>query len=333
MTTTAGPGRLLAVDLGGTRVKAAAIWPAAAGRPASVHTSANRPTPTSGATAALQVVADLGHHLAGGHPWNGVALCVPGLVAEDGRVLALPGKLAGITEVDLTSYLGEEFAAPAFVCNDAIAYGVGEASCGAGSDYSRVVVVTIGTGVGVSVLEDGLPVTRGPLGGGILSGQIPISDLAGSDLADGGAARDSNGQAGTIEALCAASQIVACCLAAGGDYQQVEQVWQAYRDGAPTALAGVAVYRHRLAQALVALAQAHAPSAVVLGGGPINADCPLFDGLAEAVTSRLWPGHQLAVRPATLGDAAALLGLAQLHAAAHPATQLPSAAQLHPAAR
>lgn len=317
---SAGAGRLLAVDLGGTRVKAALVRPATAGRPASVETTVVEPTPTSGAGAALELVARLGHRLAAGPAWTGVALCVPGLVAEDGRVLALPGKLAGITGIDLVGYLTETFAAPAFVCNDAIAYGVGEASCGAGAGRRRVVVVTIGTGVGVAVLEDGRPVTRGPLGGGILGGQIPIGDPA-EDRADAGpgAARDTNGQPGTIEALCAAGQIVACARAAGADYPDVAAVWQAYHDGVPAAVAGVATYRRRLATALVALAQAHAPEAVVVGGGPVSTASPLFDGLADAVTGRLWPGHALEVLPAALGDAAALLGLAALHPAGDPA--------------
>lgn len=201
-----------------------------------------------------------------------LALCVPGIV-DGGRVVALPGKLPGLENASLTGLLGVRVGV---VVNDAVAYGVGEAVRGAGVGLSRVVVVTLGTGVGVVVIEDGSPLGRGPLGGGILGGQLPL----------GGGGVDSTGRAGTIEALCRADALTAH---------------------------GIDVYRADLVRALTALCLAHAPDGMVVGGGA--AQPGLLDGVEEQVRAGLWPGQSVVVRVAALGDAAGLHGLAVLAAA------------------
>lgn len=99
-----------------------------------------------------------------------VALAVPGIV-DRGRVVALPGKLPGLEGADLEQVLGVRVGV---LLNDALAYGIGEATAGAGAGHDRVVVVTLGTGVGVAVLQDGAPLGRGPFGGGLLGGQLPL---------------------------------------------------------------------------------------------------------------------------------------------------------------
>ena len=245
----------LAVDLGGTRLKAARM---AEGEPVD-----------------LQVVEHGGRWLAAlreAVTADELLLCVPGLV-HDGRVVSLPGKLPGIENADLAELLGARI--PVLV-NDAIAYGIGEAVHGAGAGSARVLVMTLGTGVGVAVVEDGEPLGRGALGGGVLGGQLPLEGAAGTDTA---------GRSGTIEAFCRADAL---------------------------AEHGIERYRADLVRALTALCLAHAPDCVVVGGG--GAAAPrLLDGVAEAVRRGLWPGQSVEVRAGSLGDAAALVGLAHLH--------------------
>ncbi len=214
-----------------------------------------------------------------------VALAVPGLV-EDGRVVALPGKLGGLEGADLEALLGIRVP---LVVNDAIAYGVGEAVRGAGSGAGRVVVVTIGTGLGVAVVEDGRPLGRGRLGGGLLGGQLPLG---------GESAPGTSGRTGTFEAHCRAEALVASVPGA-------VDIGTAYAAGGPGA-----VYRAWLVRGLTALALAHAPDVLVVGGGAARGS--LLDGVAEQVAAGLWPGQRVDVRLAELGDAAALAGLEEL---------------------
>lgn len=260
----------LLADLGGTRLKSG-LLPADGSRVREVC-GANHRGDWLGALRTL--VAE--------HRPDGLALCVPGLV-EDGLVTALPDKLDGLVGADLPALL--DLPVPLLV-NDAIAYGVGEAVRGAGRSFARVVVVTLGTGLGVAVLEDGRPLGRGALGGGLLGGQLPFGDGR------------------TLEQVCCAAAFAARAGAA-------HDVWSGILDRDPVVLARVAGYRAELARALTVLCLAHAPDVVVVGGGVAQTP-ELLDGVQEQVRAGLWPGQTVEVRLADRVDTSALDGLAVL---------------------
>ncbi|MBK5305452.1 MAG: ROK family protein [Frankiaceae bacterium] len=294
-------GAVVAVDMGGTRIKAARVEPDAAGTPRVVSSTAvDAPGDVTGALDVLtRLLAELGDRCAG------VGLAVPGLVRSDGIIQALPGKYDGIVGFDLPSWLRRRLDVPAVVVNDAIAYGVGEATHGAGRQATRVLVLTIGTGVGVSVIEGGRPISTGPLGGGISGGNVLISE-------EGGDLVDTAGRTGTVEARCRADRIVDYARMQGADADDVRAVYALARDGHAGALRAVEVYRSWLAKAIAALAVAHGVDGVVVGGGPATPDAPWLPGLEELVLPRLWPSHHLSLAVSALGDAAAPVGLTHL---------------------
>jgi len=294
------PCNVVAFDLGGTRLKAG-IVEAGTGTVAAFTTAA---TAGLAAAPALKTLEETGAALLDQHDAEAIGLAVPGIV-DDGRIVALPGKFEGIVGLDLAGELSDRLNRPVTVVNDAVAYGAGEAYFGAGAGCDRVVVMTIGTGVGVAVLERGRPVAHGPLGGGILGGQIPIAD-------DRTGPTDTNGRRGTIEARCAAASLTAYASAAGLAQATVEDVYAAAARKHDGALAAVEEYRGWLARGIVALAHAHTPEAVVLGGGPITPDAPVLDDLQAQVDEALWPGYAVRVRSASLGDRASLIGLGHL---------------------
>lgn len=283
---------MLAIDLGGTRVKAACVDRGVVGDLVVVDHEAHALEP------ALLAVEQLIGRLAPDGVED-VGLCVPGLVDDDGRVIALPGKFEGIVGADLVGWLQARTGGRPVVVNDAIAYGVGAAARLTG----RTVVVTIGTGVGTAVIENGLPLGKGPLGGGLLGGQLPLTD-------DG--PPDTSGRGGTIEGWCRAARLLDEVRAAGGIAIDVPAAYDAALAGDPAALRGVNAYRGWLARGIAALCLAYAPDTVVLGGGPIRSDGLLVDGLAEEVIPLLWSGQGVQVTVSEHGDAAALVGLSIL---------------------
>lgn len=294
-----GAAGALCFDLGATRLKAGVVDD---GR---VEAFTSRPTAGLDADAALGLVVEVARELRDRSAPEAVGLGIPGIV-EDGRIVALPGKFPGIVGTDVEAELSQRLDLPAMAVNDAVAYGAGEATYGSGRGADRVVVVTIGTGVGVTVLQAGRPVASGPLGGGILGGHIPIS---GEDSGP----EDTNGRRGTIEARCSATAILHHARAAGvGAELDVPGIYAAYAEGDAAAREGIAEYRRWLARGLVALAHAHTPGAIVLGGGPMPAGNPVVDGLEDRVRDRLWPGYTTRITLARLGDEAALLGLGHL---------------------
>ncbi|MGH2808937.1 MAG: ROK family protein [Actinomycetota bacterium] len=289
--------RLLAIDAGGTRVKAGVV---SSGKLIRFETIELDGTPL------LEVVERVGRDMLGpGEAWDSVGLSMPGLVDEDGRLVSLPGKHEGLEGTDLRAELMEAFATDrVIVVNDAVAYSMGEATEGAGRGARRSVVITIGTGVGVSVVEDGAPVTGGIFGAGILGGFIPI---AGDD-----GPRDTSGQRGTIEARCAADSLLEYC---DGAYGSISAVYEAHARGDRAAITGVDRYRFYLERALIALAHAHAPERLILGGGPMRPGNPLVPGIEGPVNERLFGTYRVSIHLAELGDSAALIGLASLSGA------------------
>jgi glucokinase len=279
----------LAFDLGGTRLKAGVVVDGTVEHVEIVELPEHAP-----AEEALRLLAETGRTLAGESRAAGV--CVPGVV-EEGIVMSLPGKLPGLVGRDLAAFLHSELGLRAVVSNDAIAYGIGESCVGAGRGHHRVVVMTIGTGVGVTVVQDERPLGSGPLGGGLLGGFIPIADDSPHP--------DSIGRHGTIESLCAA-QLIAPSFAS------VPEAIDAHEAGDAVALREISAWRGRLARAIAALASAHAPTMVVVGGGPMATRGVLLHGVEKAVNDQLWPGFAVEVRGARLGDAAALVGLSVL---------------------
>ena len=291
--------RVVCLDLGGTRLKAGVVEPDTG----TVSYEVRSPTAGLDGSAATSLAAGTAAELAECSPGVvGVGLAVPGTV-EHGVITSLPGKFPGIEGRDLRAAITSG-TLPVVVVNDAVAYAVGEASHGAGQGASRVVVVTIGTGVGVCVVEDGAPLGAGALGGGILGGQIPLGEPEGP--------ADTSGRRGTVEARCRAEAMVAYARDEGLSIDGPPALYAAAAEGQPAARAAVATYRRWLARGLVALAHAHAPDVLVLGGGPVVAHAPILDGLAAAMEPYLWRGYRPPIRPAALGDHAALLGLATL---------------------
>jgi len=284
---------ILAIDLGGTRTKVGVVDNDIV---LTQETFDTAPT----ADAALAAITEGARSVLRDATPEGVAMCAPGLIDEGGVIVSLPGKLEGIEGRDLCGGLTKEFGVRAIVVNDAAAYGAGEATAGAGKGFERVVVVTIGTGVGVSVMHRGTPITPGVFGGGIVGGFIPIAALTSGP-------HDTSGNTGTIEALCAAQRIAERC-----GTETVRDAYDAFERGDEQARIGIDAYKEDLTRALVALAHAHTPGCIVLGGGPITATTPLLQGLADAVNARLYGTYRVELRRAALADSAALVGCARL---------------------
>lgn len=163
MSATAGTVRVL--DVGGTHVTAAR---ADTGRWRVVAGSRCR-TPLRGDAAATEIIATLATAARqlgdAGSPALGIAMPGPFDYATGiGRFRGV-GKFDALNGVDLGSALRAALPAPparvVFV-NDASAFTLGEWIGGAARGASRVVGITLGTGVGSAFLDHGRVVSAGP---------------------------------------------------------------------------------------------------------------------------------------------------------------------------
>lgn len=290
----------IGIDLGGTRVKAAAF-----DRNGVVLHEAVQPThdgikgadgKPAWAGAVRAVVAEMETTL--GARAEGVGLAAPGLVAKDQRSIAYqPGKLEGLEGFDWTRYLEREVLVP--VLNDAHAALLGEAWRGAAAGRKDVVMLTLGTGVGGAVLADGR-LLRGHLGRAGHLGHVSL---------DPNGAPSIFGMPGSLEDHMGERTVRERC---GGRFPSTHALVNAYRAGDPEATVVWLKSVRAVGVALAGYINAFDPEMIIIGGGIAQAGDALFTPLAQVFDSVEWrpAGHRVPITSARLGDSAGSCGAA-----------------------
>ncbi len=145
---------VIALDLGGTRVKAGLV------EGGTLLSATNVAVPSSDSFTALMplleevidgLLADAGRPAV-----KGLGISFPTIVDSDHmRLLYQYVKYADANNLDLAGWVRRNWGVPLFMENDARAALVGEWRYGAGQGTQNLLMVTIGTGVGSAVLMDG----------------------------------------------------------------------------------------------------------------------------------------------------------------------------------
>ncbi len=194
--------------------------------------------------------------------------------------------VGGWNDFDLCGFVQEAAGVPAVMDNDANAGAIGEAEFGAGKGYSPVFYMTLSTGIGGGIWEDGR-VWRGADSYGGEIGHMTIRPEGPECLC---------GACGCFERMC-------CGL------------WLERDHGKPASelmLDPEFVRRYvvDLALGLKAAIMLLNPQRIVIGGGITKAGGRLFDPLREELgrTITKWSGARIDVVPAALGDDSVLYG-------------------------
>jgi glucokinase len=301
----------VAIDLGGTRIKAGIV--------VEHEVVAQRIVPTGdelGIEHVLEQIIAVGEQLLKERPAIGIGLSLPAVVdVEHGTVLDVRKNLCGLIGFPLVDVLRRRFNLPVAVENDARLYGLGEMTAGAARDVRNLVCLTLGTGVGCCVVQDG-SILRGSHGtGGILGGHMTIDT-------DGPVC--TCGNIGCVEVFCSAPALVNAMTArlAGQADRPLnnemivtpETIMAAAARGDEPAASVLAEYVRRLSAAVVSYIHVYDPDLIVLGGGVMHAADQILPALRQFVHEHAWtsPPRPIPVRAAALGDGAALVGAAAL---------------------
>jgi glucokinase len=302
----------LAIDLGGTRIKAGIV----AGN--AVVRQIIRPTEDElGFDRVVRNLIAVGEELM--HDARGIGaigISVPAVVdPEQGIVVDIRKNLLGLIGFPLADLLGKRFGLPVAMENDARLYGLGEMVGGAAQGVRDLVCLTFGTGIGCCVAIDGR-VLRGRHGtGSILGGHITIETYGPTCTC---------GNIGCFEALCRAGGLVDAAverLAAHPEHPLLESgrpspeaIFAAAAAGDEPAGAALAVYLRHMAAGVVSTIHAYDPDVVLLGGGIMHAADQILPTVREYVQAHAWTiaRHPVVIAAAALGDQAALVGAAAL---------------------
>ncbi|SDO67518.1 glucokinase [Pedococcus dokdonensis] len=293
-----------AVDVGGTRVKAALVDPA--GREV---VSLTDPTPAGlGAPGALvgvvvaAVEALRSRATDGGEPVE-VSACgvvVPGIVDDAAGVARWSANL-GWRDLPVVEPLASALGVPVALGHDVRAGLVAEARFGAAQGFSNVLFMPIGTGIAGALMLDGHVVVAdgwsGELGHVVV---VPDGPPCGC------------GASGCLEAVASAAAIERAYAAASGQRRAGEAIAALVAEGDEVASRVWATAVDALARAVVLTTTLTGVSRVLVGGGLAHAGDVLLGPLRDAVAASLTFQRRPTIAEAALGDRAGCLGAACL---------------------
>jgi glucokinase len=296
MTVASRTEHVVAMDVGGTTIKAALVD--REGRTVGVE---RRPTAADGgADAAREAVIGLIAELVGRRPGAvAVGLAVPGLVHEtDGTVRQAVN--LGWHDVPIGALAGEAVGLPVVVMHDVRSGALAEGLFGAARGARDYLVVALGTGIGAAVVLDGRPYSGAHGMGGEL-GHVavePRGPLCGC------------GRPGCLEALASAGYVSRRYEAMAGAPATAEEVAALAADGDPTAGEVWRGALDALAMSITNYATLLDPELVVIGGGMASAGPSLFDPLRARLAALARFADPPPVVAAALGPEAGRQGAA-----------------------
>jgi glucokinase len=306
----------IGVDIGGTKVAAGVVD--AAGR---VVARARRLTPSRDPEAVERTIAEVVGELRRGHEAVAVGIGAAGFVdADRARVLFAP-HLAWRNE-PLRDAVRETLGLPVVVENDANAAAWAEWRFGAGRGESRLVCVTLGTGIGGGIVSDGA-VQRGRHGmAGEFGHMVVVPDGHRCECGNRGcleqyASGNVLGREARELARAGSPVTVPLMERVGGDIDALvgPVITEAARDGDPCAIELFEEVGRWLGIGLANLAAALDPGMFVIGGGVSDAGELLLRPARESFRRTL-TGRGFRPEPrilaAALGPEAGLVGAADL---------------------
>ena len=306
----------IGIDIGGTKVAGGLVDPT--GR---ILARARRLTPSRDALAVERTIVEVVEELRAGHQVVGIGIGAAGFVdADRSRVLFAP-HLAWRNE-PLRDSIAGAVGLPVIVENDANAAAWAEWRFGAARGEPRLVCVTLGTGIGGGIVNDGV-VQRGRWGmAGEFGHMVVVPDGRRCECGNRGCLEQyASGNVLGREAreLAAAGSPVTIPLVerVGGNLDALvgPLITEAARDGDPAAIELFEDVGRWLGIGLANLAAALDPGTFVIGGG-VSAAGELLLRPARESFRRTLTGRGFRPEPrivqAALGPEAGLVGAADL---------------------
>ncbi len=287
--------RVVAVDVGGTAIKAALV-----DRDLRAVETLREPTRRVAGVVDVAHIAALITRLAEGHDVVGVGVAVPGIVDDAAGVVRAAVNL-GWTDLPLRARLAAATGLPLLVRHDVRTGALAEFTVGAGKGAVDALFVPIGTGIAAAAQVDGHLLSAAGYAGEI-----------GHLVVDPGGAVCGCGQRGCLETVAAAPAYPrrytelsgtpvadAAAVAALLDTDEhARTVWREAVDALATALCGAVTL--------------FGPSVIVLGGGVAEAGEALLGPVRAELLGRLTFQRRPEVVAAALGQDAGRAGAALL---------------------
>ncbi|MBN1200264.1 MAG: ROK family protein [Anaerolineae bacterium] len=245
---------------------------------------------------------------------EGIGVSAPGPINPYTGTIFSPPNLPGWVSVPLRKLIQERFGVTSYLGNDANVAALAEAERGAAYGYKYVIYLTVSTGIGGGIIDDGrLIIGAGGLGGEA-GHMIIVTDGRPSTLE-----KEAAGPAiarKTVQRLKDGAQSSIRDMVGGNlDAITAKHVGLAAADGDPLAVEMIQEAGRLVGLGIVSLMHLFNPQIVVIGGGVSKAGDLLFEPMRQAVCQyTIDPSYcnNVPIVPAALGDDVALIGAAAL---------------------
>ncbi|UFH57920.1 ROK family protein [Spirosoma sp. KNUC1025] len=211
----------------------------------------------------------------------GVGMGVPGFVFADGTVDSTYGFLEFMEDYPLAAHIQQQHDLPCLLDNDARVVALGEAIYGQGRGFVRILVLTLGTGLGIGFTIDGK-----------LDGQLPFAHMGGHMTITTNDFVCYCGKTGCLESLVSGAGIGRIAARRGWlqQYPEIpltaESIFAQKHSGNTVAKAIVDEYIDYLKTGIDNYINLYAPDVIVLGGG-------IAKGLSKNETDQLYTSSLL----------------------------------------
>lgn len=298
----------IGIDIGGTRTKIG-LANLASG---TVEELLVTPTETTDSARFLELIGDSIRQIkakADAEQINlaGVGVGIPGFVFAGGMVDSTYGFLAFMEDYPLAAYLEEQHDLPCLLDNDARVVALGEALYGQGQGFDRVLVLTLGTGLGLGFTINGK-----------LDGQLPFAHMGGHMTITANHTVCYCGKTGCLESLVSSTGIVRLASQIGWRQKYpslpltAEAIFQAKQAGNPDAKTIIEEYMGYLRTGIDNYVNLYAPDLIVLGGGLAKGLKNEIHQLHNPALLNPFKGYKTSLVVSTLEEQAGILGSAAL---------------------
>ena len=274
----------IGIDIGGTHIRAARV--SATGEILARAAAPSSPDPTIVFDRCLSLIAQIRTP-----ECTAIGIGIPGQVVAATRII-LSGGYVDLSGFDFAAKVQDACILPVTIENDATMALLGEAACGAAKGALNVVMLTIGTGIGGAILEQG-QVLRG----------CGTAGQLGHIVVDPDGVPCVCGRIGCVETTSSGTAFGGHLACAGLPADTRAEDLMARTD--PSARGVLAAWARPLRQAIDSLTTICNPDLVVLGGGA---------GAGAVAALQLFPSTQswftAPVVAALLGDDAGVIGAA-----------------------
>jgi glucokinase len=267
-----------AVDIGGTRTKMGIV-----AEDGAIVRRTTIPTNNDGDPQSLveAIASRLQPMLGTQHASRGIGVSIAGFLNRDHSAMIENANLLALCGFPLRRALEDRLGHECRLEVDSNAAVLAEYRFGAGREASRLLGVTVGTGLGGGVLIDGA----------LLRYTGECAGDVGHIILDPNGRRCSCGARGCLEAL-----VCSAALAERGGKRSAREVITVAQKGEPSAVAAIAHIGSYLGLGLATLSPLFAPDTIVVGGGIASAGELLLGPVRESFRARAAPAFRDSVR-------------------------------------